>query len=357
MSGGVDSSVAAALAVDQGHEVVGVSMQLYDQRTGTADEPATRFGSCCTLDDLADARRAAQAIGVPHYIMNFERHFTAHVVQPFVDAYLSGHTPIPCTRCNSDVKFATLLERAEALGADALATGHYVRVEHAEEGDVYRLRRGRDGSRDQSYFLHSLTQGQLARAVFPVGGMEKGEVRAYARARDLPVADKAESREICFVPDGDYAAFVERHAGDRAPGGGAIVDIEGRHLGSHGGIHRFTVGQRKGLGVSAPAPLYVLSLDAASNRVVVGPRTLVERRSLVASEVNWIAGEAPAAPIRVTAQVRYKHTAAAATVTPTGAAAVRVTFDTPQPAIAPGQSVVFYDDDEVVGGGWIVSAD
>jgi tRNA-specific 2-thiouridylase len=354
MSGGVDSAVAAGLVADEGHDVIGVSMQLYDQRPPSAgNDGLTRFGSCCTLDDLHDARKAAHALGVPHYIMNFERQFDAHVVQPFVEAYISGRTPIPCSHCNSELKFSTLLERAGALGADALATGHYARVEYDEDGRRYRLRRGRDRARDQSYFLFSLTQAQLARARFPVGHLEKAEVREYARARRLPVADKAESREICFVPDGDYASFVEQRAGSRSPAQGDIVDSDGRRLGTHRGVHRFTVGQRKGLGVSAAIPLYVVGLEPESNRVVVGPKNLVERRGLVASGVNWIDGEPPASPRRVAAQVRYKHVAAPGTLTPLGSDAARLVFDMPQAAIAPGQAVVFYDDDAVIGGGWI----
>jgi tRNA-uridine 2-sulfurtransferase len=363
MSGGVDSSVAAALLADQGHEVIGLSMQLYDQSEGQ-----TGFGSCCSLDDLHDARRVAAAIDIPHYIMNFERQFNEQVVSNFVNEYTAGRTPLPCAHCNSDVKFATLLDRARGLGADAVATGHYARVSRdprrlegeddarSGRGGRYLLKRGVDPAKDQSYFLFSLTQDQLARAVFPVGDRPKDEVREYARRRRLPVADKPDSQEICFVPDDDYAGFVSRHAPDAA-GDGVIVDEAGRVLGSHSGIHRFTVGQRKGLGLGsaagvAGAPLYVLQLRPADRQVVVGPKTALERTTLTASGVNWIAEE-PTSPIRACAQIRHRHHAAPATIRSLGGVRAEAVFDTPQIAITPGQAVVFYDGDAVLGGGWI----
>lgn len=347
MSGGVDSSVAAAILAEQGYDVVGLSMQLYDQRQGEI-----RFGSCCTLDDLHDARRAAAAIGVPHYILNFEQQFDHHVISNFVREYAAGRTPIPCVRCNGDLKFTTLLDRARGLDAAFVATGHYARVEHDDRTGRARLLRGRDTAKDQSYFLFSLTQAQLGRAMFPVGGLTKTEVRRYARDRNLPVADKPDSHEICFVADGDHAAFVERRTPDVARPG-TIRDVEGRGLGRHEGVHHFTVGQRKGLGISVGAPLYVLDLDAAANVVTVGPRERLERTTLDASGVNWVSGSTPAAPRRLTAQIRYRHREAPATVTALATNRARVEFDEPQIAIAPGQAVVFYDGEEVIGGGWI----
>jgi tRNA-uridine 2-sulfurtransferase len=350
MSGGVDSSVAAALLAEQGHDVIGLSMQLYDQSEGQS-----AFGSCCSLDDLYDARKVAAAIRIPHYILNFERQFNEQVVSNFVREYAAGRTPLPCAHCNSDLKFATLVDRAAGFGADAVATGHYARVE-CDPAGRYLLKRAVDPAKDQSYFLFSLTPDQLAHAVFPVGDRPKESVRAYARARQLPVADKADSQEICFIPDHDYARFVASHAPDVAHDG-AIVDEDGRVLGRHDGIHHFTVGQRKGLGLGASrthggTPMYVLQLRPADGAVVVGPKASLERTTLTASQVNWIV-EPPTGPIRAAAQIRHRHQAAPATICALGPARAEVVFDAPQLAVTPGQAVVFYDGEVVLGGGWI----
>ncbi|HEX5109329.1 MAG TPA: tRNA 2-thiouridine(34) synthase MnmA [Vicinamibacterales bacterium] len=345
MSGGVDSSVAAALLAEQGHDVIGLSMQLYDQRGDQA------FGSCCTLDDLHDARRVAAAVGFPHYIVNFEEQFRATVIDNFVSEYASGRTPIPCAHCNSDLKFSSLLDRARGLGAEHVATGHYARVSQSDDGR-WLLKRSVDREKDQSYFLFSLTQEQLAGAVFPVGDLCKTEVRAQARRLGLSVAEKPDSHEICFVPDGDYASFVA----DRSPRvarEGVIVDEGGNALGSHRGVHRFTIGQRKGLGVASPIPLYVLAIDADNGAVTVGPRASLERTTLSASSVNWIAVDPPADWLAGSAQIRHRHRAAPARVRALPDARAEIVFDEPQAAVTPGQAVVFYDGDVVVGGGWI----
>jgi len=343
MSGGVDSSVAASLLAEQGHDVIGLSMQLYDQSGSQS------FGGCCTLDDLHDARRVASARGFPHYILNFERQFTDTVISNFVSEYASGRTPIPCAHCNSDLKFSTLLDRARGLGAEHVATGHYARVERSADGR-FLLRRSVDRDKDQSYFLFSLTQDQLAHAVFPVGSMTKPEVRAEAHRLHLTVADKADSQEICFVPDGDYAAFVESRSLARP---GAVVNEQGVQLATHAGIHRFTIGQRKGLGVAAQTPLYVLKIDADSGNVVVGSRSALDRPRFTASGVNWVGRDAAAGWIPATAQIRHRHRPAAGRVRALEDGRAEFEFDEPQPAVTPGQAAVFYDDDIVIGGGWI----
>jgi tRNA-specific 2-thiouridylase len=357
MSGGVDSSVAAALLAEQGHDVIGLSMQLYDQAEGQSS-----FGSCCSIDGLNDARRVAAAINIPHYVLNFERQFQEQVVSNFVNEYVAGRTPLPCAHCNGDLKFATLAERAESFGAEAVATGHYARVELLSEDEVsskarrYVLKRGLDASKDQSYFLFSLTQAQLARAVFPVGDRPKTAVRAYARLRNLPVADKPDSQEICFIPHHDYRGFVEKQRPD-TPRAGQFVDERGAVVGAHEGVHRFTIGQRRGLGLSSSpsgTPLYVLALRPAEQQVIVGPKSSLERTTLQASGVNWLI-DMPTVPLRATVQIRHRHQAAPATVRATAPGQATVTFDTPQIAITPGQAAVFYDSDIVLGGGWIES--
>lgn len=352
MSGGVDSSVAALLLKEAGHEVIGLSMQLWDHSGDSG-----RAGRCCTLDDLSDARRTAWALGIRHYILNLEEEFRRDVVQPFVASYLTGETPIPCSACNTKVKFATLWDRARALGCEAIATGHYVRSEPDPESRRAVLKKGIDAAKDQSYFLYDLTPAQLAAARFPVGALTKSQVRAHARRANLPTADKEESQEICFVPPGTRAGeFVATHAEalglGSAPGGGSLEDSSGARLGTHGGHFRFTIGQRRGIGVAASERLYVLAVDAARNRVVVGPGSGLEASEASLGGVRFFAGP-PEGPVRAQARVRHRAPEVPAMVYPTGPGVARVVFDAPVRAVTPGQSCVFYDGDVVLGGGVI----
>jgi len=350
MSGGVDSSVAAALLVEQGHDVVGVTLRVWPWRE--PDEAARRFGSCCSPETVDDARQVARRLGIPYYLLNSEREFDETVIEGFAREYEAGRTPVPCVSCNRDVKFGSLLRRARAWDAVAVATGHYARISHDEKSGRYLLWRGRDPHKDQSDFLWPLSQSQLAAARFPVGDLSKEEVRAKARALGLVTADKPESQEICFIPDDDYRGFLRRRV-PRAFRPGPIVDGQGNVLGEHGGLANYTVGQRRGLGLAGTRPLYVTTLDPERNTVVVGGADEVEVKSLWAEQVNLISIEALDEPIEVIAKIRHSHIPAAAFLSPVGQGWVRVDFAVAQRAPAPGQSVVFYRDDLVIGGGVI----
>jgi len=350
MSGGVDSSVAAALLVEAGYAAVGVTMRVWGRSEGP--EPVSRFGSCCGSEAVDDARRVAERLGIPYYLLNMADEFDRAVITPFADTYARGRTPVPCVACNTDLKFGSLLARARAWEAIAVATGHYARVERDAHTGRYTLWRARDRRKDQSDFLWPLTQAQLAAARFPVGDLTKPEVREHARRLGLVTADKPDSQEICFVPDGDYRGFLRR----RDPGtfrAGAIVDVGGRVLGRHAGVAGFTIGQRKGLGLSSDRPLYVLNIDAETSHVTVGDAADLECDRLVVSRSNFIAGSAPPGPVRVTAKIRHNHDPVPATVRVLGAGRAEVVFDAPQRALTPGQSCVWYRGDEVVGGGVI----
>jgi tRNA-specific 2-thiouridylase len=353
LSGGVDSSVAAALLVEQGYDVVGVTLRVWPWRE--SEDPTRRFGSCCSPETVHDAREVARRLGIPYYVLNSEAEFGRVVIDQFVAEYRAGRTPVPCVACNRDLKFGSLLQRARAWDATAVATGHYARVTRVETNGRYLLWRGADPVKDQSDFLWPLTQDQLAAARFPVGGLTKVEVREHARRLGLTTAEKPESQEICFIPDDDYRRFLrERDPAMFRPG--PIVDTSGRHVGTHRGLAAFTVGQRRGLGLASGPPRYVVDLDASANTVTVGEASALEHDRLVATDVNFIACDPPGAPMEVEAKIRHSHRAARAWVHVREDGRAEVRFADPQRAITPGQSVVFYQGDLVVGGGVIARA-
>ena len=376
MSGGVDSSATAALLLEQGYDVIGITLKLWPQDCVNRAED-----KCCGPQAVTDARAVCHKLGIPYYLIDESAEFQKHVIQYFADEYKAGRTPNPCVMCNQNLKFGRLIDRADQLGAQFIATGHFARVERAcvpldessrrrreeshSNSDVesqrlvtssptrYLLKRGRDLRKDQSYFLFSLRQDQLARAVFPLGEKTKSDTREVARHCNLKTADKEESMEICFVPDNNYGGFlqsanlVQKHRGE-------IVDVRGHVLGHHDGIEFYTIGQRKGLGITTPKPVYVVELDAENNRVVVGDESALDRDEFIADRCNWHPFEMLTAPIEVTAKIRYNHPGTAATLTPLDGNRVKVKLHTPQRAVTPGQAAVFYQDDLVVGGGWIM---
>jgi tRNA-specific 2-thiouridylase len=378
MSGGVDSSAVAAMLCAEGRNVIGLTMQLWNQRrlAGHEGMPESVQGRCCSIDDVYDARRVAETLGIPYYVVNHEERFERDVVRPFVEEYLAGRTPIPCSLCNNHLKFDQLLIVARQIGADRIATGHYAQVVFDERLNRWLLKRPADKSKDQTYFLFGLTQEQLSRTLFPLGGMTKPEVRELARKHNLVIAEKPDSQEICFVPGGDYKRFLEAYLAEQGelPArtsnrtiaeemtsnktiAGEMVTTDGRVIGEHAGVHNFTVGQRKGLGVATGSPLYVIQIKNDTRQVVVGKDEQLYARTLRARRVNLISMAELRQPMRVAVKIRHRHQPAPAIIEPARESAgpdeVQVTFDEPQRAITPGQAAVFYDGDIVVGGGWI----
>ena len=347
MSGGVDSSVAAFLVKAQGYDSIGCTMKLYDN----ALAGVSRGHTCCSLDDVEDARSVAYRLGIPYYVFNFKADFEEKVIRKFVRSYEAGITPNPCIDCNRYLKFDRLYERARILGCDCIVTGHYARIER--DGERYLLRKALDDSKDQSYVLYSMTQSQLAHTLFPLGTLKKADVRRMAEEQGFVNAGKPDSQDICFVPDGDYAAVIRRYTGKDAEAGD-FVSADGTVLGRHKGIIHYTVGQRRGLGICAPEPLYVCGISPGSNTVLLGRNADLYRKDVDVANVHWISGTAPQADFRCAAKLRYRQSEQPAAVIPTGADTVHIVFDEPQRAVTPGQAAVFYDGDTVLGGGVIV---
>ena len=359
MSGGVDSSTVAAMLRAEGYEVIGLTMQLWNQRrlAGRPGMPEVVHGRCCSLDDVYDARAVAEAIGIPYYVVNHEARFERDVVRPFVEQYLSGRTPIPCSLCNNHLKFDQLLRVARQIGAARVATGHYARVEFDQQRGRWLLKRPRDRSKDQTYFLFGLTQEQLSHTLFPLGNMTKPEVRARAHSYGLALAEKPDSQEICFVPDGEYKSFLAAYLAEQGETfpetRGEFISTDGRVIGEHSGIHNFTVGQRKGLGLATGSPLYVIQIKGDTRQVVVGGQEHLYSETLSVRRINLIAVEDLTQALEVTVKIRHRHEPAPATIIKTGADEIVVRFAEPQRAVTPGQAAVFYQDEVVVGGGWI----
>lgn len=345
MSGGVDSAVAAGYLKEQGYEVIGISLQLHD----LGEEIENKFGTCCSLSDLSDARRVAEKLDIPFYVNNMEEAFNKNVIEDFVSEYMKGRTPNPCVRCNEKVKFSRLMDWAMDLGADFLATGHYAKVENPGR---YELHKGDDPGKDQSYFLFMLKEEELARTLFPVGHLEKPKVRELAKLYGLSVAAKPDSQEICFVTGKNYKDFIEQEVPKELLKPGIIVDTDGKSLGEHTGLHQFTIGQRKGLGVYSVEPLYVIDLQIDTNTLVVGAESHLFRKRALISDVRWV-NEALEKPLLMDAKIRYRSTPSPAMATPRSDKQVEIAFEIPQRAITPGQAVVFYDGTRVAGGGWI----
>lgn len=359
MSGGVDSSTVAAMLKSEGYQLVGLTLQLWNQRrlAGRPGMPETSEGRCCSLDDVYDARRVAEHLGIPYYVVNQQERFEQDVVKPFVQEYLSGRTPVPCTLCNNHLKFAQLLDTARQIGAERIATGHYARNEYDPARNRWILKRPADASKDQTYFLFGLTQEQLSRTLFPLGNYKKPDVRTLAREQGLALADKPDSQEICFIPGGNYKEFLDAYLADQGQTipdtSGELVTTNGEVIGHHEGIHNFTVGQRKGLGVATGSPLYVIGINGADREVVVGGSDDLLSKSLRATRLNWISIPHLDGEMRVQVKIRHRHEPAWARVSMAGPDQVLAIFDQPQRAVTPGQAAVFYDGEAVVGGGWI----